>query len=75
MTKSGATITYGPYNKIPPSTNAAFTTGTQQRVAVHYKHDLPVLEIKEMKRAAEISHWGANINIQDDIWLHNAGPE
>ncbi|KAL5527772.1 hypothetical protein ACEPAG_6573 [Sanghuangporus baumii] len=75
VTKSGATITYGPYNNIPPSTNAAFTSDTQQRITIHYKHDLPVLEITKMKRAAEISHWGANINIQDDIWLHNAGPE
>ncbi|KAH8118689.1 oligosaccharyl transferase alpha subunit [Phellopilus nigrolimitatus] len=74
-TKSGVTITYGPYHNVPASANADFTASTQQRVTVYYKHDYPVLQVTTMKRAAEISHWGANINIQDDIWLHNAGPE
>lgn len=75
VTKSGATLTYGPYSNIPPSANAEFTNGTQQHITIHYKHDEPVLEITKMNRAAEISHWGANINIQDDIWLQNAGPK
>ncbi|EJD01498.1 oligosaccharyl transferase alpha subunit [Fomitiporia mediterranea MF3/22] len=75
VTKSGATITYGPYNNIPASANADFIGSTQQRITVHYKHNEPALEITKMKRAAEVSHWGANINIQDDIWLHNAGPK
>ncbi|KAI5120685.1 hypothetical protein M0805_006974 [Coniferiporia weirii] len=74
-TKSSATITYGPFNNIPASVSADFTGNMQQRVTVHYKHELPVMQISKMKRAAEISHWGANLNIQDDIWLHNAGPE
>jgi len=28
----------------------------------------------KLKRSVEISHWGANVNTQDDITLHNAGP-
>lgn len=74
VTKSGATVTYGPFNNIPASANADFKN-TQQRVTVHYEHDTPVMQITSLKRAAEISHWGSNLNIQDDIWLHNAGPE
>ncbi|THH11901.1 hypothetical protein EW145_g321 [Phellinidium pouzarii] len=75
VTKSGATITYGPFSNIPTSALASFTEDTQQRITIHFNHDLPVMEITKMKRAAEISHWGSNLNIQDDIWLHNAGPQ
>lgn len=75
VTKSGATVTYGPFNNVPASTNPDFTKQTQQRVTVHFEHDKPVSRITTLKRAAEISHWGGNLNIQDEIWLQNAGPE
>lgn len=74
-TKSGATVTYGPYNNIAPSSTLDFTTNSQRRVTVYFKHDDPVLEVTKLQRTAEISHWGANLNIQDEIYLHNAGPE
>ncbi|KAI0278844.1 oligosaccharyl transferase alpha subunit [Russula aff. rugulosa BPL654] len=73
-TKSGATITYGPFHNIPPSASAAFIEKHQKHVAVHYFFGAPVVEITSLKRSAEISHWGANLNIQNDIALHNAGP-
>ena len=41
---------------------------------MHYYYEYPVLEITKLERAAEISHWGANLNINNDIQLHNAGP-
>lgn len=72
--KSGATVTYGPYNNIPPSTDDNFIAEHQQPVTVHYFHEQPVLEVLKLTRSAEISHWGANLNIQDDIQLYNAGP-
>ncbi|KAJ3898489.1 Ribophorin I [Lentinula edodes] len=74
VTKSGSTVTYGPYSNVPPSANQAFLDKYQQRVVLHYSYDYPVLEVLKLRRAAEISHWGANLNIQDDIVLHNAGP-
>ncbi|EAU84778.1 oligosaccharyltransferase alpha subunit [Coprinopsis cinerea okayama7 len=74
-TKSGATIVYGPYNNIPASTNVNFIQEYQQTVVVHYHHEQPVIEILDLKRAVEVSHWGANINTQDEITLHNAGPK
>ncbi|KIK68178.1 hypothetical protein GYMLUDRAFT_37017 [Collybiopsis luxurians FD-317 M1] len=75
VTKSGATVTYGPYNNVPSSTTQAFIEKHQQHIVLHYNYDYPVLEVLKLKRAAEISHWGANLNIQDDIILRNAGPE
>lgn len=75
VSKSGATVTYGPYRNIPPSADQKFLDSHQQKVSVHYNYDQPVLEVLKLKRAAEVSHWGANLNIQDVIDLHNAGPE
>ncbi|EDR12406.1 oligosaccharyl transferase alpha subunit [Laccaria bicolor S238N-H82] len=74
VTTSGATIVYGPYNDIPSSTTHAFISEHQQPITVHYHHEQPVLEVSRLKRVVEISHWGSNLNTQDDIFLHNAGP-
>jgi oligosaccharyltransferase complex subunit alpha (ribophorin I) len=73
-TKSGATITYGPYNNIPPCANEDFISAYQQPVTVHYYHDQPVIELLSYNRSLEISHWGANLNTEDQIHLYNAGP-
>ena len=75
VAKSGATITYGPYENIPPSANHDFIEKFQQPVLVHYNHDQPVLEVLSLDRSVEISHWGANLNTEDKITLHNAGPK
>lgn len=75
VTKSGATLTYGPYNNIAPSANEGFISKHQQPVVVHYKYEFPVIEVPKLRRVAEISHWGANLNIEDNIHLHNGGPE
>ncbi|KAJ7890816.1 Ribophorin I [Mycena leptocephala] len=74
VTKTGATVTYGPYNKIAPSANENFLSKHQQPIVLHYNYEYPVVEVPKLKRSAEISHWGANLNIQDDIHLRNAGP-
>ncbi|TDL29889.1 oligosaccharyl transferase alpha subunit [Rickenella mellea] len=75
VTKSGATLTYGPFKNFPSSDSQHFVEKRQQRVTVHYKYDDPVMEVTELHRSAEISHWGANLNIQDEISLTNAGPK
>ena len=74
VAKSGATITYGPFNNVPVTAEARFLITRQKNVTVHYTYDHPVIEITKLKRSAEISHWGANLNIEDKIDLHNAGP-
>ncbi|KAH8105956.1 oligosaccharyl transferase alpha subunit [Cristinia sonorae] len=75
VTKSGATLTYGPYKNIPASSSNQFAAEKQQRIFVHFSYEHPILEITKLERAAEISHWGANLNIQDNINLLNAGPK
>jgi oligosaccharyltransferase complex subunit alpha (ribophorin I) len=75
VTKSGATLTYGPYDNIPPSTNHDSIDKYQQPVVVHYNHEQPVVEVLSLQRSVEISHWGANMNTEDKIVLHNAGPK
>lgn len=74
-TKSGATVTYGPFSNIPESISPEFIKANQKPLTVHYRYDFPVLEIKKLERLAEISHWGANLNIHNNIDLHNAGPK
>lgn len=72
-TKSGASITYGPFRDITPSDSKHFADSVQETVKIHYQYDGPVLTVAKLRRAAEISHWGANLNIQDDIHLRNDG--
>ncbi|KIJ70571.1 hypothetical protein HYDPIDRAFT_172361 [Hydnomerulius pinastri MD-312] len=74
VTKSGATITYGPYHNVESSMDSEFLSKYQQPVSVHYGYDYPVLEVTKLERSVEISHWGSNLNIEDKIDLHNAGP-
>jgi len=74
VTKSGAVITYGPFHNVGPSATTEFLSDIQQAVSVQYNYDHPVLEVTKLQRSAEISHWGSNLNIEDRIDLHNAGP-
>jgi oligosaccharyltransferase complex subunit alpha (ribophorin I) len=73
-TKSGATVTYGPFSNIPPSASTAFIEENQKHIVMHYYLAHPVVQITSLKRTAEISHWGANLNIENEIDLRNAGP-
>ena len=76
VTKSntGGGVTYGPFHDLPPS-NAAFVEKNQRKITIHYEYGFPVLAVKTLQRAAEVSHWGANLNVQDEIHLYNAGPK
>ncbi|KXN86265.1 Dolichyl-diphosphooligosaccharide--protein glycosyltransferase subunit 1 [Leucoagaricus sp. SymC.cos] len=73
--KSGPTVTYGPFSGLPASANNDFLKEHQQPVTVRYFHEQPVLEVTDYKRTVEISHWGSNINTEDRVVLHNAGPK
>lgn len=72
---SGGSVTYGPFSDLPPSSNTAFVDKHQQKISIHYEFAFPVIALKNLQRTAEISHWGANLNIQDEINLFNAGPK
>jgi len=71
--KSGASVTYGPFHTIPPSTSRQFLQQEQKTVKIHYEYEAPVLTVSQLKRSAEISHWGANLNVEDRVWLKNDG--
>jgi oligosaccharyltransferase complex subunit alpha (ribophorin I) len=59
---------------VPASADAAFAREHQRALAVQYAYDSAVLEVRSLRRWAEVSHWGANLNVQDEYELHNAGP-
>lgn len=73
--RSGAVITYGPFDDLPPTTGKFFAKEDQQLLSVHYEYETPVLSVVSLDRWAEISHWGDNLNIQDNVHIRNDGPE
>jgi oligosaccharyltransferase complex subunit alpha (ribophorin I) len=42
---------------------------------VHYETKEPVMALRSLRRSAEVSHWGGNLNIQDELDLTNMGPK
>lgn len=66
-------ITYGPF-ELPPTTGA-FQKDDQKLLTIHYEYGQPVISVVSYDRAAEISHWGDNLNIQDNVHIRNDGPE
>jgi oligosaccharyltransferase complex subunit alpha (ribophorin I) len=58
-----------------PPTIGADAGAKQESFYVHYETREPILGVRKYRRAAEVSHWGANLNIQDEIELFNNGPE
>ncbi|WVQ83289.1 hypothetical protein IAT38_005428 [Cryptococcus sp. DSM 104549] len=73
VTKAGPSLTLGPFNSLPPTLGN--TDLVQQPFTVHYETREPVIGLKTLRRSAEVSHWGANLNIQDEMALVNMGPK
>lgn len=74
-TKTGTTLTLGPFHSVPPTLGYGdHQVAQQQPFSVHYETKQPVIGVRTLRRSAEVSHWGANLNIQDDIALFNNGP-
>lgn len=71
--QTGSTVTYGPFRNIKGSTTESFLEDEQILVGVHYMYENTVITIPELRRSAEISHWGSNLNIEDKVWLKNDG--
>ncbi|PVG00015.1 Ribophorin I [Serendipita vermifera] len=72
-TKSGAVVTYGPFENIPGTTGTSFSD--QQQLTIHYEYDQPLITVVTLDRWAEISHWGDNLNIQDNVHIRNDGAQ
>jgi oligosaccharyltransferase complex subunit alpha (ribophorin I) len=41
---------------------------------VHYFQPFPLMVIGNLTRLVEVSHWGNNVAIEDQIHLENRGP-
>ncbi len=72
VTKSSSTLTLGPFHSVPPTLGEPVLE--QQPFSVHYETKEPVIGMRTLRRSAEVSHWGANLNIQDEMALANIGP-
>lgn len=70
VVKSKDTISFGPWSNVK-----ALNSGEPHKVArVHYTHTSPVVSIVESERHVEVSHWGDNLAVEDQLWLRNDGP-
>ena len=68
--RKGKNIFFGPYQNLPP-----FTPGMAlEQGSVHYQYPKAVATFVEFKRHVEVSHWGDNLAMEDNIWLRNDGP-
>jgi len=72
VTRAGQTVTVGPFHAVPATLGGSVARNTFD---VHFESKEPVVGVKTLSRSAEVSHWGANLNIQDDIHLVNNGPK
>lgn len=55
LTKSGATLTLGPYHDFP-----GFTQLGLDEFEVHYKYDAPLVSARKLKRAVEVRRRSAS---------------
>jgi oligosaccharyltransferase complex subunit alpha (ribophorin I) len=62
--KSDSTITYGPYENVKPF--------EQNELNVHFENNAPFLNVNNLQRSIEVSHWG-NIAVEETIDLYHSG--
>lgn len=72
VTKASSTVTLGPFHSLPATLGGDLD---RSPFSVHFETSEPIVGVKTLRRSAEVSHWGANLNIQDDIHLVNNGPK
>ncbi|KAI8929936.1 Ribophorin I-domain-containing protein [Entophlyctis helioformis] len=65
VAKRGNQIIYGPYSSVPAL--------AQGKLYLHYPDHNAVLVAKEYKKLMEVSHWGANLAVQEDYEIHHKG--
>jgi hypothetical protein len=59
------TIVYGPLNDIPPLSTSPCN--------FHYEYKDPIITITSLKREMEVSHWGANLAVEEYYALRHDG--
>lgn len=77
LTKASSTVTLGPFHQLPPTLGdiKGGKIAEQSPFHIHYETTHPIMGYRSLKRSAEVSHWGNNINLQDEIDLVNMGPK
>ncbi|KAI7855229.1 Ribophorin I [Circinella umbellata] len=64
---NGNKIVYGPFHSIMPE--------TFDKLRVHYEFSKPLLTVTELVRDLQVSHWGGNLNVEENYKLHHSGAE
>ncbi|KAG0149640.1 hypothetical protein CROQUDRAFT_104978 [Cronartium quercuum f. sp. fusiforme G11] len=64
---SGTSVTFTSY------VSSSELVSQPQRAMVHYHQPHPVMSIGNWSRLVEVSHWGNNVAIEDQIQLQNRG--
>ncbi|GAC77302.1 oligosaccharyltransferase, alpha subunit [Moesziomyces antarcticus T-34] len=70
-TKSGSIVTFGPFENVEP---IQARTKIEQG-SVHFQLDAPRAVIVELRRTAEVSHWGDALSVHDRLVVRNAGAQ
>lgn len=71
VTYSDRNINYGPYDKIPP-TNDAATSGNEE-LRVHVENNTPFLTVENLSRTIQISHWAGAISVEEMLDVVHTG--
>lgn len=68
-TKGGATVTF------TKEVEGDFPVGEKAIASVMYVQTEPMAAMRTLDRIVEVSHWGSNLAVQDNVELYNAGPK
>jgi len=67
-TKGGTLVTFTKF--IP----GEYVMGKQAIASVVYVQHEALAALRKLDRVVEVSHWGSNVAVQDNVQLYNAGP-
>lgn len=68
-TKGGTLVTF------TKTTPGDYVKGAEAVARVVYVQPEALAAVRKLERVVEVSHWGSNVAVQDDVQLYNAGPE
>ena len=68
-TKGGTLVTF---TKTVPGD---YVKGEEAVAQVLYVQPEALAAMRKLERVVEVSHWGSNVAVQDNVELYNAGPE
>ncbi|OTF76008.1 hypothetical protein BLA29_004939 [Euroglyphus maynei] len=71
VTYSDRFINYGPYDKIPPTNDAAESGNEELRV--HVENNTPFLTVESLSRTIQISHWAGAISVEETLDVVHTG--